>query len=707
MIRTESGTTRHGSNGEETGGSFRVGGAWIQPDLNRIRAAEGETIQVEPRVMNLLVHLARNAGRVVSREELMGAVWGETVVGEKALTRAVWSLRQMLGDDPKSPTIIETIRKGGYRLIAPVEWVDDQEGGAGSAGRTVWKRRALPAIAGIIAAAALLGWLFGGRDGERAVPPLPKTVPFTSYLGKEYTPGFSPDGTRVVFAWDGPDESDFDIYVKQKDTETPLRLTADTANDNLPVWSADGRTVYFVRHDADVFSICSVPAIGGEIRTLYATARGIWNLAASPAGGNLVFSEECSTGTAFRAALFSVETLAKQWLTDPPPTSRGDFYASFSPDGRTVAFSRADPIGFHRIHTVEVEGGEASPVGAARRHVQGLAWLDDGELIVSSLHQGRYALWRLSLKDGAWTGIPTQAGSIWFPAVSPDRTSLIYESARYDLSIYEIDLSAPEPRVSGEPLIGSTRWEDEPRFSPDGSRIAFVSDRTGFPELWACRADGTVPVQLTQLRSEALLSPCWSPEGERVAFFVSSGEGTGAVCAVDVNGGVPRTLLQGETVFLPSSWSADGRFLYLDSDRDGAWRVWKLAIGEEEPCLAIPGEVSRARESADGGFVYYGRVREPGLWRMPVVGGAEEVVLSAADVGAGLWGNWDLVGDRVFFCGDNGIGVYDPAAGVSHFLAEASGIVQSSLTVSPDGKRVLFAGYRGLEVDLVLMRDFR
>ncbi len=79
-----------------------------------------ELQRVEPKVAEVLVHLARRAGQVVSRDELLNAVWPGVVVGDDALTQAVIKLRKALGDDARRPSYIETLAKRGYRLIAPV-----------------------------------------------------------------------------------------------------------------------------------------------------------------------------------------------------------------------------------------------------------------------------------------------------------------------------------------------------------------------------------------------------------------------------------------------------------------------------------------------------------------------------------------------------------------------------------------------------------
>jgi DNA-binding winged helix-turn-helix (wHTH) protein len=98
---------------------FHVGGWLAQPPLNLIR--DGATVRrLEPQVMDLLVFLAATAGRVVSKDEIIDAVWEGRFIAEATLTRSVADLRRALGDDQRSPRYIETIPKRGYRLVAAV-----------------------------------------------------------------------------------------------------------------------------------------------------------------------------------------------------------------------------------------------------------------------------------------------------------------------------------------------------------------------------------------------------------------------------------------------------------------------------------------------------------------------------------------------------------------------------------------------------------
>src|ERR1044072_9253917 len=70
--------------------------------------------------MEGLVYLAKNAGQVVTKDELMQTIWGARFVTDEVITTCIFELRRALGDDARNPRFIQTIPKKGYRLIAPV-----------------------------------------------------------------------------------------------------------------------------------------------------------------------------------------------------------------------------------------------------------------------------------------------------------------------------------------------------------------------------------------------------------------------------------------------------------------------------------------------------------------------------------------------------------------------------------------------------------
>ncbi len=106
---------------------FGLGEWLVQPSLCRISRDE-KVVHLRPKVMDVLVCLAGRAGKVISKQALIDAVWAKEFISDTALSRAVFELRQALGDDDAQPRYVETIAKRGYRLVASVEPVGEVAG---------------------------------------------------------------------------------------------------------------------------------------------------------------------------------------------------------------------------------------------------------------------------------------------------------------------------------------------------------------------------------------------------------------------------------------------------------------------------------------------------------------------------------------------------------------------------------------------------
>ena len=109
---------------------FQLGDWVIEPSLNRL-SRNGHQLRLEPKVMQVLVCLAE-AGEVVSKEKLMRRVWADTYVTDDVLTRSISELRKAFNDDSKQPRVIQTIPKGGYRLLLPAIPIKSGNGASGN-----------------------------------------------------------------------------------------------------------------------------------------------------------------------------------------------------------------------------------------------------------------------------------------------------------------------------------------------------------------------------------------------------------------------------------------------------------------------------------------------------------------------------------------------------------------------------------------------
>jgi Tol biopolymer transport system component len=190
-------------------------------------------------------------------------------------------------------------------------------------------------------------------------------------------------------------------------------------------------------------------------------------------------------------------------------------------------------------------------------------------------------------------------------------------------------------------LISSSKTDSAPRYAPEGNKVVFRSDRSGSFEIWACEADGSNPVPLTNLGGPQAGSACWSPDGKQIAFDARP-EGNPDIFVISAGGGRPRRISEDPAEDIAPSWSRDGRWIYFESNRSGSLQIWKMPADGGEARQVTKDGGSVAYESTDGKFLYYTKGRNVvGIWRVPVEGGEETLVLNTHK--AGYWRAWTVV----------------------------------------------------------------
>ncbi|HEY8560101.1 MAG TPA: protein kinase [Pyrinomonadaceae bacterium] len=590
---------------------------------------------------------------------------------------------------------------------------------------------------GVFVAFALLAVLTGlgfaaykfysSRASSNVSPSVMRTLPLTSSPEIERNPALSPDGKQLAFAWTGEGHDNYDIYVKIVDAGTPLRLTTSPEAEMSPAWSPDSRFIAFLRGTGENKGFYIVPALGGAERKI-ADAYGRNGATAqpqaldwSPDGKTLAVVDKISEDAPWSVFLVSIETGEKRQLTVPPVGYAGDLLIAFSPDGRQLAFVRRVEAGVSDIYLIPAEGGEPAPVTRDALTVRGLDWTGDGERIVfSSERSGGYAtLWTVPA-DGAAAPAPV-AGTGENTAelsVSLQGNRLAYAQLSADTNLWRVAI--PDGADKGPPktnppakFISSTRMEEDPRYSPDGKRIAFSSNRSGSFEIWVANGDGQNPVQLTNFNSSAVSgSPSWSPDGRFIAFD-SRAEGNADIYVVNADGGSPRRLTTGASEDAVPSWSRDGRFLYFASKRTARFEIWKMpATGGEAVQVTHDGGFISS-ESTDGRVLYFTKGRsDTSLWSLAAEGGAENKVIEN-NVGR----SWTVTEQGIYFLASGGrnsepftIEFYDFGKRQVTRLAAVEKpspvFAVNVAAVSPDRRWMIYAQRDQLDYDVILIENF-
>ena len=288
---------------------FSLGPLRVRPSARQISIGD-RTETVEPRVMQVLVVLARAAGQVVSRELLVDRCWGGRIVGDDAVNNAIVKVRALAGLSEQPAFEIETIPRVGYRLRQP-------QGKTAAATpvhavslpvplrRSTWRWIAL-GIAGIAIAAGLVAALYLWLRPEPEWVVVESHQPFISTPAIERYPALAPDGTMIAYSA-GPTTHNRQIYLRLLKGGDPIQLTHDAYDASAPAWSPDSNTIAYVIFHADhPCRIMVIPVPAGQTRPLgQCRFSERSSLAFDPSGRALFFADAPARGTGDR--IFKLE----------------------------------------------------------------------------------------------------------------------------------------------------------------------------------------------------------------------------------------------------------------------------------------------------------------------------------------------------------------------------------------------------------------
>jgi Tol biopolymer transport system component len=491
-----------------------------------------------------------------------------------------------------------------------------------------------------------------------------------------------------------------------------------------PVWSPQGDEVAFVRRQQGGLppEIVRVPMTGGpetRVATLsfgessFITPGLDW----SGDGQYLAFSDRDAEDDPQSIFVLSLKTGVRRQVSFPPtagPNSYNDVCPAFSPDGTMLAFKRELVLssGVGIIYVQSLNGDE--PVGTPwplnpgnYAPVWDLDWAENGEDVVYSN--------AVSIPNSKLMTVPVAGGEpsrlmvgerARYLSIASEGSRLVYSMWQDDNNIWRI--GGPTSTEMGDPVkVLSSTWDDRyPTYSPDGDRVAFISDRDGTWEEWVANADGTEQRRLTDLGHA--VRPRWHPDGDRLTFSSVSG-GVSALYVIEAGGGIPTKLRKDEFQDAHPCWSDDGEWIYFMSQRagDGPWEIWKMRAGQEDALQqVIPGGV--VFPQFHNGRLYFTRRRR--VWSTAPDGSDERLVVDARVNTMSSWQPWR---DKIVYIRTIGpqtgtIEVFDLNTHQTQELAQVPGIGPfAGLTVSPDGQFIMYSSRDTAGSDIMLVENYR
>ncbi|HZS03591.1 MAG TPA: winged helix-turn-helix domain-containing protein [Blastocatellia bacterium] len=681
---------------------YEFGPFRLVPDEQRMYR-EGEVVRLSPRVFELLLLLARNAGQVMDREGLISTLWPDTVVEEANLNVHISALRKALGESPGGHQYIETLPRLGYRFVASVREMeadggefngrapDKSRGPAASVGHasngsqlmaadtvtqdegasSVNRQRGLAvALTALVIGVTTISFVvYLARTGSRVDQPPPQRklwqLTFDSGLNSE--PTWSPDGRLIAYSADR--DGNFDIWVQPVGEGNPVRVTTSPAHDWQPDWAPEGNRLVF-RSERDGGGLFVVPVLGGNERRVSGFGyRPRW----SPDGTQILFS----------SILRPVTEIPKVYVVGldgkPPQELMTSFLPQFTmlnvawhPDGRRISV-----WGNHQQHglsfwTVPLAGGTpvrselAPPVEQRLREADvrftSFQWSPSGRaLYFEGTSGGVKNLWKVEVDPQSlrWTAGPerltTGTGQDTDLTVSPDGRRLAFTARTESTRLWSLPFDATgRVRGAGKPVTAPGMDAFYPDLSPDGQRLVYLAQRVGKEELREkSLRDGH---ETLLMAAEELISahPRWSPDGRRLAYDRSRPPQPGftrkesAIYLLPAGSGESQMITTpGTTSEIIWDWSADGQWILGGSYSQSPWRRLICLF----PTAAAPHAETQMRVVASDPEqnLYQARYSPDNRWISFVAARAFEAGVSTIHVLPAGGGEWKRITEGKYF----------------------------------------------------------
>jgi Tol biopolymer transport system component len=580
--------------------------------------------------------------------------------------------------------------------------------------RQAWPRAAGWTVVGVAVLLVAGWWWMRLRSRPQPEGPALAAVPFTSYPGMEYAPTFSPDGSRIAFAWDGggsaASSKGLDLYAKGIGSETLLRLTNHPSDWISAAWSPDGTQIAFHRIAGPDTGIYVVPVLGGPERKLRATSVP-YNFAAqlswSPDGKWLAYGDTVEGKPGDRIFLLSMDTMESRQIPHNPECNH-EADLAFQHKGDKLAFVCVRNTNDFVLYSFPFRspGAKAKFVASFSDFVYGIAWSnDDKKVIFSQASEAGSWLDEVAVSDGKVRRLSFSQDGAW-PAVSPSGNKFAFSTSSEHLSIRRKDLSQPEsPSVE---LITSTREQHFAQYSPDGKHVVFDSTRSGVWSAWLADADGNNLVQISQLNAAGY--PRWSPDSQKIAFEMREANHR-AIYIADITERLPRRLVTNVPEISHPYWSHDGKWIYFRSYETVGHKVYRCpADGGDATLLASGPDAIAPQESFDGKALYFMTRNVHGGLRMVSLDGTrpETMVAGMPDVSAESL--WAVTRDGIYFVPDAApktVAYFDFATKRVRNVFKVDKELEAGLSVSPDGRYILFSQVDQENSDIMLVDQFR
>jgi Tol biopolymer transport system component/DNA-binding winged helix-turn-helix (wHTH) protein len=562
----------------------------------------GIAVAVEPKALQLLIFMLENRGRLLTKRELLEAVWGSSSVTENALAREIALLRRVLGDSIKEPKYISTVPTRGYRFVAEVSETAEEQSGSEQpdaimtadpvavsnpqTGRTVGRIIVIAVVILLFLASTLSLRLFR-RHQDRLLANSREQIEvdqLTESDGLDVFPGFSPDGRSITFSSDRT--GSFEIYLRQLNADgAEVQLTHDEGENTEPAWSSDGQWIAY--HSNKAGGLWIVPAFGGTPRRLTSFgSHPSWSHDGAKiafASGTIGAMIETELGTTPDSTIWTVNVrdghLAQlTHRTGSTLQTFGDSSPQWSLDDQRVLFATNG-----RIWTVDASGHDARRVLPDRFAYDPVFSNDGPKIYFLSLDAEGSSIWEVPVnQSGSATGAAMKVYSAGLGTIhylTSSGPNLAFSVMNTQDNLYSVRLSTNGQSGAPLALTHDTRLrKTRPVFSPDSSMIAFLVTQKGQDgQVWTVSNDGSNAQKLPG--DLAAFDPDWC-DADSLCYWTHDKGNLAHLWRWNVHTRGLEDVFQTNERMSAIQLSPNGQFAAYHRTDNGQVNVWTLSLSD-------------------------------------------------------------------------------------------------------------------------------
>jgi DNA-binding winged helix-turn-helix (wHTH) protein/Tol biopolymer transport system component len=640
------------ANGLYEFGPYRLDAA------QRLLTRSEEGIVLAPKTFDLLLILVESRGRVLTKKELMDALWPDTFVDEANLPFQVSALRKALGEE--GAEWIDTLPKQGYRFTAAVKKVEEGvEALEDARARWTLGRLAPWLIAAVTSLVAMVLAVvhFGSAPPPERTVRLFVSPPENVALSDLALPALSPDGDRLVFGGVEPDGGTR-LWIRPLASLTaePVKGTEGAIS---VFWSPDSRSAGFFAGG----KLKRIDLAGGSPQTLCDASDALRPVGTWSRAGVILFNSNDRRGL-HRVAVTGGEVSPVTTL-DSSREETSHLWPQFLPDGRHFLYfvqsARPENTG---VYVGSLDSKESKRAVSARGN-PAFARLPSGSGYLlfmqgTTLMGQRYDAARLETQGESFPAIE----QVWLPP-APAQGYAAFSASANGVLAYQTAGSRATELVwldrQGKRLgtVGEPAEYSNPALSGDGRKLVVCrrDPQIGTRDLWLFDLERATSSRFT-FDPGTESNPAWSPDSSRIAFHADPKGSYGIYVKAASGVGETETLLESRQNTVLNDWSADGRYiLYLSQGGQ-----WALPLqGQRNPIgpLRLGGS---AQISPNARWVAYTSDQEVHVQSFPPSGSQWQISTKG-----GLEPHWSRDGKELFYVAGNRLMAVDVKTDASVF----------------------------------------